>query len=160
MSERQKTLQLKTYNKDFPVTLLYDQCKSGESNYGPWMLYGVEYEGEQQGIFAEDALHQELKKYGKNVRLIIRRNQDENGKLEWQVTPANGNSQTRSTKTVSSFIDEKSASIQRAMALKIAVISIGASTRAWTNDDLKEIRSRMSQLCEILNGSDENELPF
>lgn len=46
------------------------------------------------------------------------------------------------------------------MALKIAVISVGTSTRAWTNDDLKEIRSRMGKLLEILNGSDENELPF
>lgn len=160
MSERQKTLQLKQFNHDYPITLIYDQCKSGESNYGPWMLYGVEYEGEQQGIFAEEVLHNELKNYGKGAKLIIRRNQDENGKLEWQVTPANGNSQIKPTKTVSSYLDDKSASIQRAMALKIAVISIGTSTRAWTNDDLKEIRSRMGKLLEILNGSDENELPF
>lgn len=160
MSERQKTLQLKQFNTDYPITLIYDQCKSGESNYGPWMLYGVEYEGEQQGIFAEEVLHNELKNYGKGAKLIIRRNQDENGKLEWQVTPANGNSQIKPTKTVSSYLDDKSASIQRAMALKIAVISIGTSTRAWTNDDLKEIRSRMGKLLEILNGSDENELPF
>lgn len=103
MSERQKTLQLKQFNHDYPITLIYDQCKSGESNYGPWMLYGVEYEGEQQGIFAEEVLHNELKNYGKGAKLIIRRNQDENGKLEWQVTPANGNSQTRSTKTVISI---------------------------------------------------------
>lgn len=160
MSERQKTLQLKQFNTDYPITLIYDQCKSGESNYGPWMLYGVEYEGEQQGIFAEEVLHNELKNYGKGAKLIIRRNQDENGNLAWQVTPANGNSQIKPTKTVSSYLDDKSASIQRAMALKIAVISIGTSTRAWTNDDLKEIRSRMGKLLEILNGSDENELPF
>ena len=149
MSERQKTLQLKTYNKDFPVTLRYDQCKSGESNYGPWMLYGVEYEGEQQGIFAEDALHQELKKYSKGAKLVIRRNQDENGNLAWQITPANGNSPSKPTKTVSSFIDEKSASIQRAMALKIAVISIGHSTRAWTDADLQEIKLRMNKLISL-----------
>ena len=29
---------------DYPVMLTYDQCKSGESQYGPWNLYGVEYE--------------------------------------------------------------------------------------------------------------------
>jgi hypothetical protein len=46
MSERQKTLQIKQFNTDYPITLMYDECKSGESNYGPWMLYSVEYEGE------------------------------------------------------------------------------------------------------------------
>lgn len=160
MSERQKTLQLKQFNHDYPVTLLYDTCKSGESNYGPWMLYGVEHDGEQQGLFVEDVLHQKLKNYGKGARLVIRRNQDESGTLSWQVVPANGESQIKPTKTVSAYLDDKSASIQRAMALKIAVISVGTSTRAWTNDDLKEIRSRMGKLLEILNGSDENELPF
>ena len=84
MSERQKTLQLKAFNKDFPVTLTFDKCKPGESQYGPWMLYSVEYTGGQQGLFADDQLHQELKKYSKGSKLIIRRNQDENGKLEWQ----------------------------------------------------------------------------
>ncbi|MEK0337924.1 MAG: hypothetical protein QQN41_10875, partial [Nitrosopumilus sp.] len=87
MNDKLKTLHVKKFNYDYPVTLVYDQCKSGESNYGPWNLYGVEYEGEQQGIFAEDALHQELKKYAKGARLVIRRNQDDNGHLEWLVTP-------------------------------------------------------------------------
>ncbi len=124
------------------------------------MLYGVEHNGEQQGLFAEDTLHQELKKYGKGAKLVIRRNQDEGGELEWQVTPANGNSQHKPTKTVSSYLDDKSASIQRAMALKIAVISVGTSTRAWTDDDLSEIKLRIEKLLEILDGSTEDELPF
>ena len=160
MTERQKTLQLKQYNHDYPVTLMYDKCKSGESQYGEWFLYNIDHDGEQFGVFAEIALHNKLKNYGKNSKLIIRRNQDENGNLDWQVTPANGNSQSKPTKTVSSYLDDKSASIQRAMALKIAVISIGTSTRAWTDDDLQEIKVRMEKLLEILNGSDENELPF
>ena len=159
MSDRQKTLQIKDLNRNFPITLTYDQCKSGESQYGEWFLYGVEYNGEQMGIFAEDALHIQLKEYGKGAKLIIRRNQD-NGKLEWQVTPANGNSLAKPTKTVSSYLDDKSASIQRAMALKIAVISVGTSTRAWTDDDLSEIKLRMEKLLEILDGSTEDELPF
>ena len=61
MSDRQKTLHLKQFNTDYPVTLTYDKCKSGESQYGPWHLYGVEHNGEQVGIFAEDVLHQELR---------------------------------------------------------------------------------------------------
>jgi len=160
MSERQKTLQLKQFNHDYPVTLIYDQCKSGESNYGPWMLYGIIHEGVEQGIFAETDLHNKLKNYGKGAKLVIRRNQDDNGKLEWQVTPANGNSQSKPSKTVSSYLDDKSASIQRAMALKIAVISVGTSTRAWTDEDLQEIKVRMEKLLDILDGSTPDDLPF
>lgn len=52
MNDKMKTLQVKKFNHDYPVVLTYDRCKSGESQYGPWNLYGVEYEGEQQGIFA------------------------------------------------------------------------------------------------------------
>ena len=160
MSERQKTLQLKQFNTDYPITLIYDQCKSGESNYGPWMLYGVEHNGEQQGLFAEDALHQELKQYSKGSKLIIRRNQSADGKLEWQVTPANGNSQTKPTKTVSSYLDDRTRDIHRQVALKIATISMGQSTKPWTDEDLQEIKVRMEKLLEILDGTDENELPF
>jgi len=160
MSERQKTLQLKQFNHDYPITLIYDQCKSGESNYEPWMLYGCEHDGEQQGLFAEDALHQKLKKYGKGSKLIIRRNQDEDGKLEWQVTPANGNSQSKPTKTVSSYLDDRTKDIHRQVALKIATISIGQNVKPWTDEDLKEIRVRMEKLLEILDGSTEDDLPF
>lgn len=158
MSDRQPTLQLKQFNTDYPVTLIYDQCKSGESNYGPWMLYGVEYEGEQQGIFAEEALHQELKKYGKGAKLVIRRNQDKGGKLAWQVTPANGSSQTK--QTVISYLDDRTRDIHRQVALKIATISIGQSQKAWSDEDLLEIKERMEKLLEILDGSTSNDLPF
>lgn len=160
MSDRQKTLQLKQFNHDYPVTLIYDQCKSGESNYGPWMLYGVEHNGEQQGLFAEDALHQELKKFGKGAKLVIRRNQDESGKLEWQVTPANGNSELKSKQTVISYLDDRTRDIHRQVALKIATISIGQSQKAWSDDDIQEIKVRMEKLLEILDGSTEDDLPF
>ena len=160
MSERQKTLQLKTYNKDYLVTLLYDECKTGESQYGRWALFGVEFQGESQSLFADENLQSELAKFGKGSKLIVRHNQDENGQLTWSVIPANGNSQTKATKTVSSYIDEKSASIQRAMALKIAVISIGTSIKPWNDDDLQEIKVRMEKLLEILVGSTSDDLPF
>jgi hypothetical protein len=146
MSDRQKTLQLKQFNHDYPVTLIYDQCKSGESNYGPWMLYGIEHDGEQQGIFAEEALHNELKKYGKGAKLIIRRNQDENGKLEWHVTPANGNLQIKPKQTVISYLDDRTKDIHRQVALKIATISIGQSQKSWSDEDLLEIKVRMEKL--------------
>jgi len=158
MSDRQKTLQIKDVNKDYPITLTYDQCKSGESQYGEWFLYGVEHDGEQMGIFAEDALHHQLKEYGKGAKLIIRRNQ-ENGKLEWQVTPANGKSISKQTKTYSSFLDERTRDIHRQVALKIATISIGASVKPWNDSDLNEIKNRMDRLLDILDGTPD-ELPF
>jgi hypothetical protein len=160
MNERMKTLQLKLFNKDYPITLTFDKCKSGESQYGLWNLYGVEYEGEQQGVFAEDALHQELKKYGKGAKLVIRRNQDEIGQLEWQITPANGNTQHKSKQTVLKYLDDRTADIHRQVALKIATISLGQSLKPWTDEDLQEIKVRMEKLLEILDGDTHDELPF
>lgn len=158
MTERSKTLQLKKFNTDYPVILTFDKCKSGESQYGPWNLYGVEHDGEDQGIFAEEALHLELKKYGKGAKLVIRRNQDKGGKLAWQVTPANGSSQTK--QTVISYLDDRTRDIHRQVALKIATISIGQSQKPWSDDDLLEIKVRMEKLLEILDGSTEDDLPF
>ena len=56
--------------------------------------------------------------------------------------------------------DSKSASIQHAMALKIAVISIGTSIKPWNDDDLTEIKVRMDKLLDILDGSTEDDLPY
>ena len=160
MQDKMKTLQLKQFNTDYLITLTYDKCKSGESQYGPWNLYGVKYEGVEQGIFAEDALHKELQKYGKGAKLVIRRNQDDNGRQEWQVTPANGSAQHQPQQTVLKYLDDRTADIHRQVALKIATISIGQSTKPWTAEDLLEIKIRMDKLLHILDGSKEDELPF
>ena len=158
MNERMKTLQLKQFNKDYPITLTYDKCKSGESQYGLWNLYVIKYDGAEQGIFAEDALHEELKKYGKGAKLVIRRNQDDNGQLEWSVTPANGDKPHNSKKTVTSYLDDRTLDIHRQVALKIATISIGQTTKPWTDEDLQEIKDRMDKLLEILDGSTTDDL--
>ena len=160
MIERQKTLQLNQINHDYSVTMLYDKCKTGESQYGPWALFSVEFDGVSQGLFADQQLHAELAKFGRGSKLIIRRNQEADGKLEWQVTPANGNSQPKSNKTVSSYLDDRTRDIHRQVALKIATISIGQNVKPWTDEDLKEIRVRMDKLLEILDGSTKDDLPF
>lgn len=160
MSDRQPTLQLKQFNTDYPITLIYDDCKTGESQYGPWALFGVEYQGEQQGLFADEHLRSELDKYGKGAKLIIRRNQDEGGKLDWQVTPANGNSELKSKQTVISYLDDRTRDIHAQVSLKIAVASFGNSTKPWTSEDLQEIRSRKDMLLELLDGPLEDDLPF
>jgi hypothetical protein len=159
MSERQKTLQIKDLNKDYQVTLDYDQCKSGESQYGPWYLYGIEHDGKTMGIFAEIELHKQLKKFGKGARLIIRRNQSD-GKLKWQVTSANGNSQTKPKQTVIGYLDDRTRDIHAQVSLKIAVTSFGNSTKPSTSEDLQEIRSRKNMLLELLDGPNEDDLPF
>ena len=157
MNDKIKMLQLKKLNHDYQVMLTYDKCKSGESQYGAWNLYGVKYDGAEQCIFAEDSLHLKLEKYGKGTHLILRRNQHENGQLEWQVTPANGNT---AQQTVHKYLDDRTVDIHRQVALKIATISIGHSTKPWTTEDLKEIKVRMDKLLEILDGRIVNVLPF
>ena len=160
MNDKMNTLHIKKFNHDYPIVLTYDQCKSGESNYGPWNLYGVEHQGEQQGIFAEDALHHQLQKYGKGAKLVIRRNQDDKGQLEWQVTPMNGNARHQPQQTVLKYLDDRTLDIHRQVALKIATISIGQSTKPWSDEDLQEIKVRMDKLLEILDGRVEDALPF
>ncbi len=154
MNDKMKTLQMRKLNHDYPVVLTYDQCKSGESQYGPWNLYGIEYEGVEQGIFAEDSLHLKLMKYGKGARLILRRHQHANGQLEWQVTAVNGH-QPKQTD-----LDDRTADIHRQVALKIATISIGQSLKPWSDEDLSEIKVRMDKLLEILDGRANNDRPF
>jgi hypothetical protein len=157
MNDKMKTLQLKKSNHNYPVELTYDQCKSGESEYGHWYLYGIEHEGEPQGIFAEDALHQQLREYGKGAKVVIRRNQDDNGSLVWHVTPANGNTQRKSNLK---YLDDRTADIHRQVALKIATISIGQTTKPWTDEDLQEIKVRMDKLLVILDGGIADDLPY
>jgi len=122
-------------------------------------LYGVKYDGLEQSIFADDSLHLKLEKYGKGTHLILRRNQDKSGQLEWQVTPANGNAQRQPKQTIR-HLDDRTIDIHRQVALKIATISIGHSTKPWTTEDLKEIKVRMDKLLEILDGRGDDDLPF
>ena len=143
MNDRIQLLQLRKLDHDYQVMLTYDKCKSGESQYGPWNLYGVEYEGKNKSIFAKDSLHLKLQRYGKGTHLILRRNQSENGQLEWTVTPANGNAPQPT-------LDDRTLDIHRQVALKIATLSIGHSLKPWTTEDLNEIKIRMDRLLDIL----------
>lgn len=160
MNDKMKTLQVKKVNHDYPIVLTYDKCKTGESQYGPWNLYGVEHDGETQGLFAEDGLHQELRKYGKGTKLVIRRNQDNKGQLTWEVIPVNGGAQHHPKPTVLKYLDDRTADIHRQVALKIATMSIGQSLKPWTDEDLSEIKVRMDKLLHILDGSTEDALSF
>ena len=159
MNDKLKTLQINKYNTDYPVTLTYDKCRSGESEYGKWNLYGVEYHKDRQAIFADEDLHDKLKQYSKGTKLVIRRNQNEQGKPEWQVIPQNDKGIAVGDQTVLSRLDDRTRDIHRQVALKIATISIGQNIKPWTDEDLHEIKLRMDKLLEILEG-DHYELPY
>ena len=156
MSDRTPTLQIR-YNTAYPVELLYDQPKQGESQYGKYNLYGLEYNGEQYGLFAEDALHEELKQFKKGSHVVIERNQGSKGQLQWQVSPQNGSPSHASTVET---IDKRTMEIYRSLSLKIATMSIGQSLKPWGQDELNEIQERMQKLLLILMGEIHNELPF
>ena len=155
--KKMKTLQLQI-NIDYPVTLLYDHCKSGESQYGIWHLYGVDYIGEDQSFFADEVLHLQLKKYAKGTKLVIRRSQDKNGIVEWQVVPVNGSN--NSNTKVLNYLDDRSKDIHRQVALKIATISLGQNNKPWIDNDFQEIKGRMDKLLNILDGGNDNEQQF
>lgn len=156
MSDRMPTLQIK-YNTAYPVELLYDQPKQGESQYGKYNLYSLDYNGERYGLFAEDALHEELKQYKKGSRVVIERNQGDKGQLLWQVSPQNGSPNHAST---AETIDKRTMEIYRSLSLKIATMSIGQSLKPWGQDELNLIQERMEHLLLILMGEIHNELPY
>lgn len=156
MSDRMPTLQIK-YNTAYPVELLYDQPKQGESQYGKYNLYSLDYNGERYGLFAEDSLHEELKNYKKGDHVVIERNQGEKGQLLWHVSPQNGSpNHARTVET----IDKRTMEIYRSLALKIATMSIGQSLQKWGQSELNEIQERMEHLLLILIGDISDELPF
>ena len=51
-----------------------------------------------------------------------------------------------------SYLDDRTRDIHRQVALKIATISIGQTTKPWTDEDLQEIKDRMDKLLDILDG--------
>ncbi len=81
------------------------------------------------------------------------------GRLDWQVVPATGNNRS-SNQTVLNYLDDRTRDIHRQVALKISTISMGQSTKPWTNEDLEEIKVRMDKLLEILDGGTNNDLPY
>ena len=156
MSDRTPTLQIK-YNTAYPVELLYDQPKQGESQYGKYNLYSLIYNNENFGLFAEDALHEKLSQFKKGNHVVIERSQGEKGQLLWQVSPQNGSpSQAKTAEN----IDKRTMEIYRSLALKIATMSIGQSLQKWGQSELDEIQERMEHLLLILIGEVHEELPF
>jgi hypothetical protein len=148
MNDKLKTLQISRYNTDYPVTLLYDRCKNGTSQFGPWNLYGVIYNEESQGLFADEHLHAILSQYRKGDQVVIRREQDLNGNLSWCVSP-----EASETAPVIIQQDTRIKDIHRQLCLKVSVMSFPRLNKHWDDEIISEIRSRTGSLLNILDGT-------
>jgi hypothetical protein len=160
MNNKIKTLQIAQYNTDYPVTLIYDTCKSGESQYGPWNLYGVEYNKEPHGLFVDEFLHETLSKYKKGDQIVIRREQDQEGKLRWEVFPTGNGSAMQKTAQTIPPMDSRTKDIHRQVCLKVAVLSFPTTNKSWDNAIIKEIKARTDSLIFVLDGAGNEPLSF
>jgi hypothetical protein len=59
MVTRQK-LELEI-NKPVHVKLLYDECVSGQNQYGPYFLYAIKSNDQEYSYFANETVHEQLK---------------------------------------------------------------------------------------------------
>jgi len=160
MNNKMKTLQIAQYNTDYSVKLMYDTCKSGESQYGQWNLYGVEYDREPHGLFADDFLHEILGRYRKGDQVVIRREQDQEGKLHWEVFPTRNGSARLNPAQTTLPIDSRTKDIHRQVCLKVAVLSFPTSNKSWDDEIVKEIKARTDSLILILDGVNNDPLSF
>ena len=71
MTIRQK-LEL-SVNTPTQIELLYDECVSGENQYGAYYLYAVKCNGAEYSFFPSEALHRELQKYRRGDKIKITR---------------------------------------------------------------------------------------
>jgi len=87
--EKTPNLKLKT-NLDHVVTLMYDSPKSGEGQYGTWYRYAIMHDGVEKCIFATEFLNDKLQHYGKGDVINVRKEETEDGKIQWNVIPEDG----------------------------------------------------------------------
>ncbi len=83
----------------------------------------MEYDREPHGLFADEFLHEILNKYRKGDQIVIRREQDQEGKLRWEVFPTMNESTIPKTVQTTPTIDNRTKDIHRQVCLKVAVLS-------------------------------------
>lgn len=92
--ERQK-LELEL-NKPSKLKLLFNDCVEGSSKYGKYFLYAVEDtdSSTEFSLFANEGLHQQLKKFKKTDEVIVTKTAEQKGSkvvINFDVTPAKPN---------------------------------------------------------------------
>ena len=58
-------------NTPTEISLLFDDCVSGQSQYGTYNLYAVESNGSEWSFFAPDSVHEQIKNLNKGDLAII-----------------------------------------------------------------------------------------
>lgn len=67
-----KKLELQV-NRPTEIELLYDECVSGQNQYGAYYLYAVKSEGHEYSFFPPESLHKSLEQYKRGDRVRITR---------------------------------------------------------------------------------------
>tara|TARA_R110000823_G_scaffold204737_5_gene335775 strand:- start:4942 stop:5424 length:483 start_codon:yes stop_codon:yes gene_type:complete len=157
-----KQLKIPT-NGSAVVEFMFDSPKHGTNDYGNWNLYGMKCEGEEVSLFATDNLHNQIQFYSKGDTIEIAKNETEQGRIHWDITPREGTpvrnaSNTTATPKVitssSKTPDDRTADIHKQVCLKLAVQSVGS------NYDIVEIEARMYSLLSVLHGTESDGLPI
>jgi hypothetical protein len=157
-----KQLKIPT-NGSAVVEFMFDQPKTGTNNYGQWNLYGLKKDGEDVSLFATDLLHSKLQYYKTGDVVEIAKNETEQGRIVWDVTPREGtpiknasNSTPSTTQTTSGGqkVDYRTADIHKQVCLKLAVQSMNGVF------EIDEIESRMYSLLSVLHGNESDGLPI
>ena len=155
-----ETKQLKIpKNGSSIVEFMFDNPKQGTNNYGNWNLYGLKCKGEDVSLFATDNLHNKIKYYRTGDVIEIAKNETEQGRIHWDVTPREGtpvrDASNSTAAPVSSSVsrDDRTADIHKQVCLKLAVQSMGSDF------DITEIESTMYSLSSVLHGTESDGLP-
>jgi len=69
MVTRQKLLL--DINKPLKIELLYNECVSGQNNFGSYHLYAVKSNGHEFSYFAPESVHEELKNLKAGACVVI-----------------------------------------------------------------------------------------
>tara|TARA_R110000744_G_scaffold11977_3_gene36035 strand:+ start:99 stop:572 length:474 start_codon:yes stop_codon:yes gene_type:complete len=154
-----KQLKIPT-NGSKVVEFMFDNCKHGKSDYGDWNLYGMKNEGQDVSLFATDLLHDKMKHYSTGDIIEIAKNETDQGRIEWVITPKEGTALKNASNTVKPIVvntsspDNRTADIHKQVCLKLAVQSVGSDY------DIVEIEARMYSLLSVLHGTESDGLPI
>jgi hypothetical protein len=157
-----KQLKIPT-NGSAVVEFMFDQPKTGTNNYGQWNLYGLKKDGEDVSLFATDLLHSKLQYYKTGDVVEIAKNETEQGRIAWDVTPKEGtpvkNASNATPSTVQTTsggqkVDYRTADIHKQVCLKLAVQSMNGVF------DIEAIEDRMYSLLSVLHGNQSDDLPI
>ena len=153
-----KSIKFK-FNLPYVVKFRYDkpyEKKGGE--YGDFMIYGVEYEGEDCTFIASDGLHEQLSKYKKGDMVEIIKIDDDNKKSHFEVeqlsekdiksTDSPGADKPSYDKDWDKINADKDYLISLTVALKMAVASMPTKA-TLTDKDYEEIEIRMVKINAI-----------